>query len=231
MKNPFRAIRYHSLAVDRARSPPSSMFRLGPRTGKSWASATSAGASTASSFIPNPSARTGESKSWPFLNPRPRPSLIRAAAIRKASAGQDLEMGRGRNVDGNRLPGNATPAQIAGLLTALAGKGESVSRSADSPAPCAGKPRPSGNQAAPVIDTCGTGGDGSGTFNISTCAALSPPGRDRGQARKPLHHLPVRVGRPCRPWASISPPRPRSWKKPFAKSDWPFSSRPSSMPR
>ncbi len=70
------------------------------------------------------------------------------------------------------VAGEATPAQIAGLLLALRTKGESVAeiaaaaralRAVAVTAPC---PDPR------AVDTCGTGGDGADTFNISTTAAF-----------------------------------------------------------
>jgi anthranilate phosphoribosyltransferase len=69
------------------------------------------------------------------------------------------------------MSGDATPAQIGGLLMALRVRGETV-------AEITGAARIMRAKAlrieapAGAIDTCGTGGDGSGTFNISTAAAF-----------------------------------------------------------
>jgi len=71
------------------------------------------------------------------------------------------------------LAGESTPMQIAAFLMALRMKGESVSelvgfaRAMRQAAPVV-KVEGSG----PLVDTCGTGGDGGATFNISTTAAL-----------------------------------------------------------
>ncbi|MBF6600459.1 MAG: anthranilate phosphoribosyltransferase [Dehalococcoidia bacterium] len=71
--------------------------------------------------------------------------------------------------------GTATPAQIGAFLSALRLKGETadelagmlrVMRERALPVPVAG----------PLLDTCGTGGDGSGSFNVSTCAAFIAAG-------------------------------------------------------
>src|ERR1035437_10135269 len=69
------------------------------------------------------------------------------------------------------MEGRAAPAQIAGLLIGLAMKGER-------PAEIVGLARTMrahGVQVSKrydrVFDTCGTGGDRSGTFNISSCAS------------------------------------------------------------
>jgi anthranilate phosphoribosyltransferase len=67
----------------------------------------------------------------------------------------------------------ATPIQIAGFITALRVKGETVDE-------IAGLARTARELATPIqvddagslLDTCGTGGDGSGSFNISTLAAI-----------------------------------------------------------
>jgi anthranilate phosphoribosyltransferase len=73
------------------------------------------------------------------------------------------------------MSGEATPAQIGAFLIALRMKGET----SDEIAGCAEVMRRHATRVrAPetVIDTCGTGGDESGTFNISTAAALVAAG-------------------------------------------------------
>ncbi len=73
------------------------------------------------------------------------------------------------------LTGDAADEDIAALLTAMARRGETVEeltgfaeamRSLSVPLPFSDQER------AALVDTCGTGGDGQGTFNISTAAAL-----------------------------------------------------------
>ena len=68
------------------------------------------------------------------------------------------------------MDGQATPAQIGALLAALAVRGESEDE-------VVGFARTMRERAIPLsaagaMDTCGTGGDGAGTFNISTVASL-----------------------------------------------------------
>lgn len=69
------------------------------------------------------------------------------------------------------MGGTATPAQIGAFLTALHCKGESDAEIAGMAAVMRAKATPV-RVAGPVIDTCGTGGDGAQTFNISTTAAF-----------------------------------------------------------
>ncbi|MGH9675844.1 MAG: anthranilate phosphoribosyltransferase, partial [Candidatus Acidiferrum sp.] len=82
------------------------------------------------------------------------------------------------------LSGNATDAQIAALLVALHMKGETVEeivgfaeaiRAAATPLPALALTE-NDTASAETIDTCGTGGDARGTFNISTTAALIAAG-------------------------------------------------------
>src|SRR5512133_900254 len=70
------------------------------------------------------------------------------------------------------MAGEATQAQIAGFLVALRAKGETAGEIAG----CAEAMREHVLHVRPrrddLVDTAGTGGDGAGTFNISTAAAL-----------------------------------------------------------
>jgi anthranilate phosphoribosyltransferase len=69
------------------------------------------------------------------------------------------------------MGGIATPAQIAAFVTALSIKGETVDEIIGLARTMRANAVPMRTDE-PVVDTCGTGGDGSGTFNISTAAAF-----------------------------------------------------------
>ena len=92
--------------------------------------------------------------------------------IEKVMRREDLTSDEAAAAMSEVMAGRAADAQIAGLLIGLAMKGER-------PAEIVGFARAmrahavkmSGAYSA-VFDTCGTGGDRSGTFNISTCAAI-----------------------------------------------------------
>jgi anthranilate phosphoribosyltransferase len=68
------------------------------------------------------------------------------------------------------MDGQATPAQIGALLAALALRGESEDEIVGFAAAMRARALPL--RARGAVDTCGTGGDGAGTFNISTIASL-----------------------------------------------------------
>jgi anthranilate phosphoribosyltransferase len=94
-------------------------------------------------------------------------------AIAKLLRREHLSPDEMASVIGDIMDGRATPAQIGGLLVALRAKGETVDELAGAAAAMCARalpltcPDPRGG-----IDTCGTGGDGSGTVNISTLAAI-----------------------------------------------------------
>lgn len=97
-------------------------------------------------------------------------------ALRRLLEGSHLARGQAHAVMEAILGGEASEAQIAALLTALRMRGETVEelvgfaeamRRHAQPLFASGD-RPPG----PLVDTCGTGGDGAGTFNVSTAAAL-----------------------------------------------------------
>ena len=93
-------------------------------------------------------------------------------ALAKLLEGQSLGRAEAREVMSVIMSGEATPAQIGAFLVALRIKGET----ADEIAGCAEAMREHALHVRPrrtdLVDTAGTGGDGAGTFNISTAAAL-----------------------------------------------------------
>lgn len=89
----------------------------------------------------------------------------------RVAAGHQLSEDQAEEVFEVIMSGEATPAQIGGFLMALRVRGETVDEITGAARIMRAKAVP---LEAPVgaIDTCGTGGDGSGTFNISTAAAF-----------------------------------------------------------
>jgi len=102
------------------------------------------------------------------------PRLLRGESLTEAEA---------QAVIGHVMDGDASEAQIAGLLVALRMKGESVDE-------IVGAARAMRTHAIAVVprrtdlvDTCGTGGDGLRTFNVSTAAGLVAAGAGAGVAK------------------------------------------------
>jgi len=93
-------------------------------------------------------------------------------AIRQVVDGRDLGFAEMHEVMASVMEGEATPAQIAGLLVALRMKGETIEEIAAAATVMREFAVPVEVGLRPLVDTCGTGGDGSGTFNISTAAAF-----------------------------------------------------------
>jgi anthranilate phosphoribosyltransferase len=104
-----------------------------------------------------------------------------------ANHGQSLARAESREVMAEVLAGSCTDAQIAALLMALRMKGETVEeivgfaqaiRAAATPLPIssANALDLSGSGRDALVDTSGTGGDASGTFNISTATAFVTAG-------------------------------------------------------
>jgi anthranilate phosphoribosyltransferase len=96
--------------------------------------------------------------------------------IQKLAKGQHLSLDESRQAMREIMEGRATPAQIAAYLTALAIKGPSPDEIAGAAIVMRQMATRIDVGDLPVIDTCGTGGTGKGTFNISTCAALVAAG-------------------------------------------------------
>ena len=104
-----------------------------------------------------------------------------AEALGKLNAKENLSRNEARGAMEAVLRGEASPEEIAALLTSLRDKGETVEeitgfaeamRAAALPVFDDDHPRPEGV----LVDTCGTGGDSAGIFNVSTAAAFVAAG-------------------------------------------------------
>jgi anthranilate phosphoribosyltransferase len=89
--------------------------------------------------------------------------LVRGENLTEKEAAQAMEL---------ILAGDATPVQIAGFITALRTKGETVEEIAGMAKSARAHALPLQVDKPGLLDTCGTGGDTLGTFNISTLAAI-----------------------------------------------------------
>ncbi len=98
------------------------------------------------------------------------------AALARAVARHSLSETEMEAVVRQLMEGAATAAQIGGLLVALRMKGETVDEITGAVRAMRALATPIHPRAAVVVDTCGTGGDQRGTFNISTAAALIAAG-------------------------------------------------------
>jgi anthranilate phosphoribosyltransferase len=86
--------------------------------------------------------------------------------------GQDLDPVRMCAVMHAVLGGDCADAELAALLIALRSKGETADELAAGAVVLREYMTPLGSGRDDLLDTCGTGGDGAGTFNISTATAL-----------------------------------------------------------
>ena len=94
------------------------------------------------------------------------------AAIRAVTERQDLTAEQMQSVMRTIMTGEATAAQMGGFLVGLRMKGESVDEIAAAAQVMRDLATPVTIAGPHLVDTCGTGGDGANTFNISTTAAL-----------------------------------------------------------
>ena len=88
------------------------------------------------------------------------------------SAGENLSREEMASAMGQVMTGQWSEEQIGLLLTALAAKGETVAEVAGAATAMRQNMTPIRSRHEKLLDTCGTGGGGSTTFNISTSAAL-----------------------------------------------------------
>jgi anthranilate phosphoribosyltransferase len=97
-------------------------------------------------------------------------------ALSKLVERRDLSREEMAEAMGEIADGSATPAQVGAFLAALRLKGETVDEIAGAAQVMRQRVDPIRVDAAIFVDTCGTGGDGQNTFNISTTAAFAVAG-------------------------------------------------------
>ena len=175
-------------------TPPSGRSRR-----RAWPRPTRADGTAEPATPSRPPRRTGRG--------RPMSEEVRTA-LAAVVDGRTLSMDEARAAMGSVMDGEATPAQLAALLVALRMRGETVEELAGFASAMRERvlrvDAPDG-----AIDVVGTGGDGSGTFNISTTAALvvAAAGVAGREARQPGDHVALRLGRRAR--RARRPDRPR----------------------
>jgi anthranilate phosphoribosyltransferase len=119
--------------------------------------------------------------------------------IAKAASGDSLTPEEARGAFDVMMSGNATPSQIGGFLMALRVRGETVDEIAGAVAVMREK-MTRVDAPANAIDIVGTGGDNSGSYNVSTCAAFIAPA--------PAQRSPSTATGRCR----RNPVRPKRWR-------------------
>ena len=95
-----------------------------------------------------------------------------ADLLEKLRRHEDLTTDEAARAMGAIMDGQAQPSQIAGLLMALALKGERPGEIVGFARAMRARATPPPRAVNGVFDTCGTGGDSAHTFNVSTAAAL-----------------------------------------------------------
>ncbi len=95
-----------------------------------------------------------------------------AAAIKRTMSGQNLTRDEMHQVFSDVMDGRATDVQKSALLVALRMKGETPAEITGAAMAMRERVTPLDVDRDRLVDTCGTGGDGRGTFNISTVAAI-----------------------------------------------------------
>ncbi len=97
-------------------------------------------------------------------------------AIQKLAVRENLTRQEAFESMNEIMSGDASEGQIASFLMGLRLKGETIPEIAGCAQSMREKSIPIRSKYSDIIDTCGTGGDSSGTFNISTCAAIIASG-------------------------------------------------------
>ncbi len=93
-------------------------------------------------------------------------------ALRRLARGQDLDEEQAMDSMSAVMEGGLSPMLVAAFLMGLRSKGETVDEIVGCARAIRARSAPFPGARPELVDTCGTGGDGTGTFNISTTAAF-----------------------------------------------------------
>ena len=174
LPSPFDAGRYHSLVVERASLPRDAAHHLLDRGGGDHGAAPPAARGRGRPVPPRVDPdRPGQAaaRQLALAGEGMEASMILPAIARLVSGG-DLTRAEMVEVMGEVADGGATPAQVGAFLAALRLKGETVEEIAGAAEVMRARADRVRVDRDVFVDTCGTGGDGQNTFNISTTAAF-----------------------------------------------------------
>ncbi len=114
--------------------------------------------------------------------------------LARLAAGEPLRRDEARQAMDAIMNGEATGAQIGAFLMALRVRGETAEEIAGAAESMRAHARGISSSRRPLLDTCGTGGDASGTFNISTAAAFVVAGAGTAVAKHGNRSVSSRCG-------------------------------------
>ena len=114
--------------------------------------------------------------------------------IGKVATGATLSREEAASAFDSMMSGEATPSQMGGLLMALRVRGETVDEITGAVSAMRGKMLRV-KAPAEAVDVVGTGGDGSGSVNVSTCAVLHRRRRRRARRQTRQPRAVVALGR------------------------------------
>ncbi len=195
LENPFTATRYHSLLLERgsvngvleisAWTEEGEVMAIRHREAPAWgvqfhpeSILTGAGKHLLANYLDACRAAAGGEAPGDPRTPAGMTGDSRGlgAALERLADGGNLSRGEMRAAMDVVMRGEATAAQIGALLMALRVRGETPEEIAGAAESMRTHARRIAVAREPLLDTCGTGGDRSGTFNISTASAFVAAG-------------------------------------------------------
>jgi anthranilate synthase/phosphoribosyltransferase len=175
--NPLRVIRYHSLAVERSSLPEGFEVSASSPDGEIMAMRHSEYRIEGVQFHPESiGTEEGERLIRNFLS-GVREVVPVKTMLKRITLGEDLSRPEARSFMDQIADGSVTQSQVGAFLGGLTAKGPTIEEMTGFALSLLGRavklPLPEG---LATVDNCGTGGDSSGTFNISTTAAFVAAG-------------------------------------------------------